>query len=84
MLYELKGSNVVCPYENVFLAQSLSHTICHPFQILKSINKSIPSVPNIKSIKKGRPFGMRWFNLKGCIQNKIGFSYLGGLGVGLI
>jgi len=66
------------------LLKSLSHTICHPFQILKNINGSIPSIQDIKSIKKRRPLGMRRFNLKGHIQNKIGFSYLGGLGVGLI
>jgi hypothetical protein len=27
---------------------------------------------------------LKWFNLKGYIQNKIGFSSLGGLGAGLI
>ncbi len=37
--------------------------------------------------KKGRPLRtsqLKWFNLKCKIQNKIGLSYLGGLGVSLI
>jgi hypothetical protein len=40
-----------------------------------------------KVFKKGKPLGMnqlKWFNLKGKIQNKIRFSYLVDLGVNLI
>jgi len=66
------------------LPKILSHIVCHPFQFLKNINGSIPSAQDIRRVPKGGPIGMRLFNLKGHIQNKIGFSYLGGLGVGLI
>jgi hypothetical protein len=70
-----------------FLLKSLSHIVCHTFQVMKNINRSNQIIQNIRSIKKGRPLGMnqfKWFNLKGQIQNKIKFSYLGGQGVSLI
>ncbi len=85
MLYELKGSNVVCPYDNVFPFQKF--IVFHLFQIMKNINGSIPSIQDIRNIQKGRPLRMsqlKWFNLKCKIQNKIGLSYLGGLSVSLI
>jgi hypothetical protein len=34
--------------------ESLSHIVCHPFQIMKNINASIPSIQNIKNIQKKR------------------------------
>jgi hypothetical protein len=54
---------------------------------MKNVNGSTPNIQDIKNIFKKRPLAMSqltWFNLKGQIQNKIGFSYLGGLSVGLI
>ncbi len=32
------------------LLESLFHIVCHPFQIMKNINESIPSIQNIKNI----------------------------------
>jgi hypothetical protein len=37
-----------------------------------------------KYLKKEGHLGLKRFNLKGKIQNEIGFSFLGHLGVGLI
>jgi len=70
-----------------FLSNSLSHIVFHPFQIMRNINGSIPSIQDIKNIRKGRPLRMsqlKWFNLKCKFQNKMGLSYLGGLSVSLI
>jgi hypothetical protein len=52
MLYELNDSSVICPYENVFFLESLSHIVYHPFQIMKNINGGIPSIQDIKNILK--------------------------------
>ncbi len=88
MLYGLKGSLVLYVHMRMFLLlKNLSHIVCHPFQIMKNVNGSTPNIQDIKNIFKKRPLAMSqltWFNLKGQIQNKIGFSYLGGLSVGLI
>jgi len=64
------------------LAKSLSHIVCHHFQLMKDINGNIPNIQEV--FNKGRPLRMsqfKWFNFKSQVQNKIGFSYLG---VGLI
>jgi hypothetical protein len=78
MLYELKGFSVVFPYENDFPPQ-------------KFVPYCLSSFPNLEDYKwkysKRKVTWMsqlKWFNLKGHIQNKIRFSYLGGLSVGLI
>ncbi len=70
-----------------FPPKSLSYIICHPFQMMNNINTCTISIQKIKIFLKGRPFGisqMKRLNLKGQIQNEIGFSYLGHLGVSLI
>jgi len=35
-----------------FLAKSLSHIVCHHFQLMKNINRSIPSIQDIRSIQE--------------------------------
>jgi hypothetical protein len=37
-----------------FFPKSLSHIVCHPFQIMNNINESIPSIQDIKYIQKKR------------------------------
>jgi hypothetical protein len=67
--------------------KSLSYIICHPFQMMNNINRCTINIQNIKIFFLKMPFGMsqlKKLNLKGQIQNEIGFSYLGHLGVGLI
>ncbi len=67
--------------------KSLSHIVCHPFQMMNNINRCTISIQNIRNILKGKSLGMnqlRRLNVKDQIQNEIGFSYLGHLGVGLI
>jgi hypothetical protein len=69
------------------LPKNLFHIVCHPFQIMNNINGSTPSIQNIRNIQKRRatwddPIEM--VNFQHQIQNKIGFSYLGGLNVELI
>jgi hypothetical protein len=44
VLSDLKGSNVVCPHENVSSPQKFVDIICHPFQIMKNINGNIPNI----------------------------------------
>jgi hypothetical protein len=54
--------------------------------MMNNINRCTISIQDIRNIK-GRPLGMsqlKRFNLKGQIQNEIGYSYLGHLDVGLI
>ncbi len=85
MLCELKGFNV--DMKMFFSLKILSHIVCHHFQLMSNINRCTISIQNIKNILKGRPVGMnklKMLNFKGQIQNEIGFSYLGHLGVGLI
>jgi hypothetical protein len=63
------------------LPKTLSQIVCHPFKIMRNINESIPRIQNIRNIQKRRVIWdeqMKCFNLKGQIQNKIGFSYQGG------
>jgi hypothetical protein len=50
MLYELKDSSV---HMKVFvLPRTLSHIVCHTFQITKNINGSIPTIQTIRNIEK--------------------------------
>jgi hypothetical protein len=69
------------------LPKNLSHIICHPFQMMSNINRCIISIQTTRNILKKKAIWdeqLKKFNLKGEIQNEIGFSYLGHLGVGLI
>jgi hypothetical protein len=55
--------------------------------MMNNINRCTISIQNIRNILKGKSLGMnqlRRLNVKDQIQNEIGFSYLGHLGVGLI
>jgi len=62
--------------KKIVLPKSLSHIVCHPFQIMNNINWSTPNIEDIRNIQKRRstwddPIEM--VNFKGQIQNKIGF-----------
>jgi len=55
--------------------------------MMNNINRCTISIQDIKNILKEKALRMRELkrlNLKGQIQNEIGFSYLGHLGVSLI
>jgi hypothetical protein len=67
--------------------KNLSHIVYHPFQMMSNINRCTISIQDIRNIFKRKATWVEQFkrlNLKGQIQNEIGFSYLGHLGVGLI
>ncbi len=67
--------------------KSLSHIVCHPFQMMNNINKCTINIQDIRYILKRKATWdepIERLNLKGQIQNEIGFSSLGHLGVGLI
>jgi hypothetical protein len=69
------------------LPKNLSHIVCHPFQMMSNINKCTIGIQDITNVLRRKATWMnqlKRFNLKGQIQNEIGFSYLGHLGVGLI
>jgi len=54
---------------------------------MKNINGNTPNIQDIRSIQKRRATWdklIKMVQLKGQIQNKIRFSYLGGLSVSLI
>jgi hypothetical protein len=36
------------------LAKSLSHIVCHPFQMMSNINRCTMSIQDIKNILKGK------------------------------
>ncbi len=55
--------------------------------MMSNINRCIISIQTTRNILKKKAIWdeqLKKFNLKGEIQNEIGFSYLGHLGVGLI
>jgi hypothetical protein len=67
--------------------KNLSHIVCHPFQMMSNINRCTINIQNIKNVLNQRSLRMsqlKRLNLKGQIQNEIGFSYLGHLDVGLL
>jgi hypothetical protein len=67
--------------------KSLSHIVCHPFQMMSNINRCTISIQDIRNILKRNATWdepIEKVHLKGQIQNEIGFSYLCHLGVGLI
>jgi hypothetical protein len=66
MLYELKGSSVVCPCENVSLPQKLVPNCLSSFPNDEEYKWKHPQASKV--FKKGGPLGMnqlRWFNFKG-------------------
>jgi len=43
---------VLCGHENIFPTKSLFHIVCHPFQMMNSINKCTISIQDIRHIFK--------------------------------
>jgi hypothetical protein len=50
MLSELKGSSV--DMKMSFLLKSLSHVVCHPFQMTSNINRCTINIQDVRNIYK--------------------------------
>jgi hypothetical protein len=43
---------MLCGHENVSPSKSLSHIVCHPFQMMNNINRCTISIQDIRNILK--------------------------------